>query len=336
MKFTKHALYAVAGFALSSVVMGSAVTSNAWAQARPAYLDPINLPAQPIGVEDLIAIQVYDAPELTRTARVLADGTIRLPMLKKAIAVRGLLPIEIEGAIVAEIKQEQLLVDPFVSVSVLEYHSRPINVSGAVKIPTVFQAVGNVNLLEAIAKAGGLAPEAGGEIIITKPSEGPAGATGDGRPNAESAQQTIRRVPVRALIEGTDPTANIKLTGGEEIRVPTVGTVVVSGNVRESGVFPVQESGSTTVLTAIAQAKGLGDFQPKLAYIFRPDEKGTRHEILVELKKIKERKSPDVVLFPKDLLYVPDNNRAKITQQTIQALVGVGSTVTTGLIVYRR
>ena len=36
----------------------------------------------------------------------------------------------------------ELIVDPFVTVTVAEYNSRPINVMGAVKKPLTFQAVG--------------------------------------------------------------------------------------------------------------------------------------------------------------------------------------------------
>ena len=38
----------------------------------------VNLPAQKIGPRDLVAIQVYDSPELTRTVRISADGMLRL------------------------------------------------------------------------------------------------------------------------------------------------------------------------------------------------------------------------------------------------------------------
>jgi len=37
-----------------------------------------NLPAQPIGADDLIAVSVYDAPEFTRSVRVGGDGFIHL------------------------------------------------------------------------------------------------------------------------------------------------------------------------------------------------------------------------------------------------------------------
>jgi polysaccharide export outer membrane protein len=298
-----------------SLAAGLVWISAAFGQDAPrpvTLMDQTNLPHQPIGRSDLLGVTVYDSPELTRTVRVNDDGTIRLPMLKATLKVEGLMPAEVEVLLKQQLQAEQLLVDPFVTVNVAEYHSRPISINGAVKTPTTFQAVGNVSLLDALAKGGGLAPEAGGEIIITRPN----GATG---------VLSTQRIPVKALMEASDPLLNVRLTGGEEIRVPISGMIVVSGNVKESGVFPVQEGGTTTVLTAIAQAKGLGDFQPKIVYIFRPDEQGTRHEIPVDLKAIKMRKQPDVVLQPKDLLYVPDNNRAKTWNQVLTTLVPLGT-----------
>jgi polysaccharide export outer membrane protein len=56
-----------------------------------------NLPAQRIGASDLVAVSVYDVPELTRTVRVGADGLIRLPMLKRRIEAEGLMPAELDG-----------------------------------------------------------------------------------------------------------------------------------------------------------------------------------------------------------------------------------------------
>ena len=66
-----------------------------------AQMDPAgaNLPAQPIGATDLLAISVYGAPELTRTVRVSDEGLIRLPMLRQKIDVRGRMPAEVEALI---------------------------------------------------------------------------------------------------------------------------------------------------------------------------------------------------------------------------------------------
>ena len=104
------------------------------AQLRPAPSwdgSVANLPAQKIGPSDLVAIQIYDAPELTRTARVGTDGLIRLPMLKQRVKADGLMPSELEAAIAQALQQEGLIVDPYVTVTVAEYNSRPISVAGA-------------------------------------------------------------------------------------------------------------------------------------------------------------------------------------------------------------
>src|SRR3954451_24313081 len=92
-----------------------------------------NLPAQKIGPRDLIAMQVYDSPELTRTVRIGADGYVRLPMLKQRIKAEGMMPAELEATIAKALEDEGIIIDPFVTITVAEYSSRPISVAGAVK-----------------------------------------------------------------------------------------------------------------------------------------------------------------------------------------------------------
>jgi polysaccharide export outer membrane protein len=197
-----------------------------------------NLPAQRIGANDLVAVSVYDVPELTRTVRVGADGLMRLPMLKQRIKAEGLMPSELETAIASALVAEQLIVDPFVTVTIAEYNSRPISVAGAVKQPLTFQASGPVTLLEAITKAGGLAPEAGPEILVSRAQSGPDG----------TVTALVQRILVKGLIDAADPALNVSLIGGEEIRVPEVGKVYVIGNVKKPGAFAVQDGVESTVL----------------------------------------------------------------------------------------
>src|ERR1039458_340553 len=208
------------------------ISSFAQAPAAPTQ----NLPAQKIHPNDLVGVSVYGEPELTRTVRVGADGTIRLPMLRDKIKADGLMPEELEQAIVASLKTQEILVDPFVTVTVAEYHSlQPISVVGAVRTPITFQPVEKITLLEAITRAGGLAPDAGSEILVTGPT--PPAAAGTQAPNAVTL---VRRIQVKSLIDAADPAANLVLEGGEEIRVPEVGKVYVVGNVKMPGAFPVQ------------------------------------------------------------------------------------------------
>jgi polysaccharide export outer membrane protein len=293
--------------------------------APVADLNPAsNLPLQRVGPEDLLGLQVYDAPEFTRTVRISAEGAIRLPMLKSPIRVQGLMPNEIEILVAEALEREKLFVDPFVTVNIVEYHSRPISVTGAVRTPTIFQAVGSVSLLDAVARAGGLVPDqAGPEIIVT-------------RPNGDTGVQSIQRIPVKALIGGSDPELNLKLTGGEEIRVPDVGKIVVAGSVTHPGPYPILDSAANTVTTAIAQAQGTIQYYSHTAYIYRPDDKGVMHEITVDLGKILARKAPDVTLQARDILYVPDSSGRRITQTAINSITGLGASATTAAIYVTR
>src|SRR5579872_1620666 len=263
------------------------------AQVEPAGN---NLPAQAIGAADLLAISVYGAPELTRTVRVSPEGLIRLPMLRENIDVRGLMPAEVETRIAAALAQEQILVDPAVTVTIAEYHSRPISVIGAVRSPHTFQALGKTTLLEALTRAQGLSKDAGPEILLTRTAG-------------------VERIPVIKLIDAADPAWNVTLDGGEEIRVPQAGRVFVAGNVKHPGAFRMDGAGDTTVLKAVALAEGLAPFATKDAYIFRPGVAAVaggvggngRAEIPVALSKIMERTAPDVPLAANDILFIPDN-----------------------------
>jgi polysaccharide export outer membrane protein len=293
------------------------------AQVRPAPEVPYaNLPAQRIGANDLLAVSVYDVPELTRTLRVGADGMVRLPMLKQRIKAEGLMPGELETAIAAALVAEQLIVDPFVTVTIAEYNSRPISVAGAVKQPLTFQASGPVTLLEAITKAGGLAPEAGPEILVSRAQSGPDG----------SVTALVQRILVKGLIDAADPTLNISLIGGEEIRVPEVGRVYVIGNVKKPGAFAVQDGVESTVLKMLALSEGLMPYASKEAFIYRREANGSKNEIQIPLSKIMERKAPDATLLANDILYVPDNKGRRMTLGALEKVMAFGAGAGTALI----
>ena len=272
-----------------------------------------NLPIQRVGPDDLIGISTYDAPELTRTVRVGTDGAIRLPMVKDRIHVAGLFPSEVETAIADELVKEEIMVDPIVTVSVVESRSRPITVSGAVKNPTTFQASGQVTLLDALARANGLADDAGPEILVSKNQPGP-----DGKPIT-----LTQRIVVKALIDGADPELNLRLTGGEQVRVPDAGRVYVVGNVKKPGAFPLRDAGETSVLRALSLSEGLLPYTGQMAYIYR-NEGGTagKNEIPIDLKKIMGRKSPDVPLLANDILYVTDRSGRRSLARVMEIVGG--------------
>ena len=75
-----------------------ALSVAALAQVRPSLMEEVgsaNLPALKLHAGDLVAVSVYDAPELTRTVRVDPDGVIRLPLLAEGVKAAGLMPREL-------------------------------------------------------------------------------------------------------------------------------------------------------------------------------------------------------------------------------------------------
>jgi len=290
----------------------------ALAQVRPSLMEEVgkaNLPALQLHAGDLVAVSVYDAPELTRTVRVDPDGTIRLPLLAEGVKAAGLMPRELEAGLTDALKSEQILVDPIVKVTVVEYHSRPISVMGAVRRPVTFQVDGKVTLLEALSRAEGLTEDAGPEILITQ-------------------NDAVQRIAVKKLLDGADPTVNLVLTGNEEVRVPVAGKIFVLGNIRKPGGFPVRDRADSTVLKMVALSEGLMPFSEKIAYIVRRQEGEQPQEIPIQLAKIMERKSPDVSLEIGDILYVPDNKSRRSTMSIIDRLAGFGSATASGLVIW--
>ncbi|HEV2485819.1 MAG TPA: polysaccharide biosynthesis/export family protein [Terracidiphilus sp.] len=277
--------------------------------------DGPNLSVARLGKDDLIGISVYDAPELTRTVRVDDDGNIRLPMVQQHIKAAGLLPVELENSITTALVDEHVLVSPVVTVSVVEYHSRPITVVGAVKNPTTFQATGNVTLLEAITRAGGLTENAGAEIEV-----GHLASSANGK-----SVDLTERIPVHSLMNEADPAANMKLEGGETIRVPQAGQVFVVGNVKHPGPFLITNDSESSVLKALAIAGGLDSFSSNTAYIYRIDDSsGRKNEIPIPIKKILSRKSPDVPIYGNDMLYVPSANGQRVSAKALGMVTGIG------------
>ena len=283
------------------------------------------LPSQTLGADDLLQIMVPYCPELSRSFRISSDGTLALPLLRQRLQVAGLQPSQVEKKIAAELVAEQVLTEPVVNVSVLEYRSKPVSVVGAVKQPLVFQATGDTSLLDAIAKAGGLSPTVGSTITVTRREQ-----SADG-----SMHITVQSIPVKGLIDAADPRLNVKLKGNEEIRVPEAGHIFVAGNVKKPGTFIMQDNSDTTVVKALALSEGLAPYSAKLAYIYREGAPGApRQEISVPLSQIMARKAPDVALQADDILYVPDNNGKRMTAKVLAGLAGFGTQAGAGMLIY--
>jgi polysaccharide biosynthesis/export protein len=283
-----------------------------------------NLPARPIRPNDLLSVTVYGAPELTRTVRVSSSGLVRMPLVHREIEALGAMPEQVETRIAEALAAEDILVDPSVVVSIAEYETRPISVAGAVRRPVTFLIYEKTSLLEALTRAEGLAADAGTQILVTRPAVEP-----DQAPRVE-------RIPVKGLIDNADPALNLTLEGGEEVRVPEIGRVFVVGNVHKPGAFRIEDPSGLSVLKGLALAEGLIPFASKQAYIYRRGDAApgaAPKEMVVELRRILDRKSPDLDLGPGDILYIPDNRAAHLTAGAIEKAIGFAAGTASGALI---
>src|SRR6202047_4087155 len=127
-----------------------------------------------IGNGDLLGVQVFDVPELSREVRVSQTGTIGIPLVPVRLHISGLTETQAQLKIAEVLEANGLVSHPDVSVTVKEHKSKPITVVGAVPHPMVYQADRQVSLIEVLAEAGGISNDAGNTVIISRLEADPA------------------------------------------------------------------------------------------------------------------------------------------------------------------
>jgi polysaccharide export outer membrane protein len=279
-----------------------------------------------LGSDDVIAIQALHAEEVGGSAiRIDPDGQISLPLIGRLTAA-GLTIEELEQALVARLKT--YVHDPTVAVTVVQYRSQPVSVIGAVGVSGVHQLEGRKTLIEILATAGGLRPEAGDVVKITRKAEwGPiplASAMVD-----PTGQFSIAEVSLTGIIKATNPEQNIRILPNDVISVPRAALVYVIGEVKRPGGFVLNERRTISGLHALAMAQGFsGTASPNRAVIIRQTSGGERVEIAANLKAILEGKTSDVELLPDDILFVPNNAARTVLGRTLQTALSAVTSAT--------
>jgi polysaccharide biosynthesis/export protein len=286
----------------------------------------------PIGTGDLLHIDVFDVPELSRDIRVSDTGDISYPLIPGKIQAAGATPFQLEEKLERLLVENGLVSHPQVSVFLKEQNSQPISVVGAVSHPMIYQVIRPTTLLEVLTAAGGITDDAASEVIITRsgpPSEVKMEPASD-QDNPPKNQQTIT-IRLQDLLESGDPVFNIPVYGGDVITVPHAGIVYVMGaGVAQQGGYVMQSHGEQiTVLKALALAHGLTGFaKPDNAMIMRLNSlTGQRDAIPVHIKQIENRKMDDVALKSNDILYIPDSLGLKVLTRGGEAALGAGTQI---------
>jgi polysaccharide export outer membrane protein len=301
--------------------------------AQLALASPVKQNDYVIGSGDVLGVEVFEVPELTRDVRVNETGYISLPLLPEKVQVAGLTSFQLQDKIAELLRVSGLVSTPEVTVSLKEQHSQPITVTGAVRTPTVIQATRQTTLLQALSQAGGVSADAGNVVIVKRPASSPLQpGNANIAPDAgmsENGSQTFT-ILLTDLVESGDSRFNITVLGGDVISVPRAGIIYVVGAVNHPGAFQIQnDPDKMTALKMLSLAGGTTvSARGNDAMILRKNlETGKRDSMPVDLSKVMKLKTEDVALQPSDILFVPDSAAKRAMRRTGDIAVGLAAAV---------
>jgi polysaccharide export outer membrane protein len=227
--------------------------------------------------------------------------------------VSGLTAEQAGHAIEGKFLSTEILKDPHVSITILEYATQGVTVLGEVKNPGVYPLLGVHTLLDLISAAGGMTPNAGKAVTIT--------------------HRVAPEKPVIVKIEskpGSAAAFNIDVRPGDTIMVSHAGIVYVVGDVGKPGGFLLENNDRLTVLQAVALAQGVNRTAAlNAAKLIRKKGDG-REQLSVPLRSILSNKAPDKELADGDILFVPSSATKNALRQVESILPAVS-----GAAIYR-
>jgi len=157
-----------------------------------------------IGIDDLLAINVWKEPDITRSVPVRSDGMISLPLVGE-LQASGRTPHQLEIAITEKLKN--YISEPEVTVIVQEIRSQKFNILGQVARPGSYPLTNSTTVLDAIAMAGGFKDFAKQKNVYVL------------RQNADGKESRLD-FNYKNVIKGKDAAQNIRLQPRDTIVIP--------------------------------------------------------------------------------------------------------------------
>jgi polysaccharide biosynthesis/export protein len=157
-----------------------------------------------IGAGDVLAINVWKEPEISRAVPVRSDGKVSLPLVGE-LQASGQTPRQLQASL--KDKLQNFISDPDVTVIVQEVRSQRFNILGQVVKPGSYLLTNTTTVLDAIALAGGFRDFAKKKSIYVL------------RAKSDGSQT---RIPFNynAVIKGDNPSQNVKLEPRDTLVIP--------------------------------------------------------------------------------------------------------------------
>ena len=193
----------ISGLAVSAI-RGASQNSDAATSARSSSTNPATTdPDYKIGPQDMLRVDVWKEPDISRTVPVRPDGKITLPLVNDVQAA-GLTTTQLAAKIAEGLKK--YITSPQVTVGVTEINSRRIFVNGEVARAGAFPLLPNMTVLQALSSAGGFTQFAREKKIYIL--------------RMENGKQVKYPFNYKEAVSGKNVEQNIILQGGDIIVVP--------------------------------------------------------------------------------------------------------------------
>lgn len=265
--------------------------------------------AYEIGPGDVVRLVVIGQADLSADFSVDPEGMLTLPLLGK-VKGSGLTAQELERKLTT-LLADGYLKRPQVSVSVKEFRSQSVLVTGEVPKPGTYPLKADRSLLALLGDIGSLGPNAGYEVIVMRaaPAADQAAAppvlsadiptdTDAALPPSVPPGAEVIRVSLRRLQAG-EMDQNVTLQAGDTVYFPPARQVYVSGQVARPGSYKYQEG--MTVLQALTLAGGVtprgATGRTKIVRTVEDGGEPKRQELKARMEDL---------ILPEDTLVVPE------------------------------
>jgi polysaccharide export outer membrane protein len=268
-----------------------------------------------IGAGDVLHVTVLGQSEMTGDFAVDPEGLLTLPVLGKVKASQ-MSTRELERKLTT-LLADGYLKRPQVTVTVHEYRSQKVFVTGEVQRPGPYALKADRSLLALLGEIGPMSPNAGHEVVVVRPPPGAAGPVfplttaspppGGDSPGSQDALPSLTpgstleipgadvfHISLQELQSG-NPERNILLQAGDTVYVPRAAQIYVTGSVVHPGPYRFQEG--TTLLQALTVAGGVTERgSTKRVKVIRTVG-GKKQEVKVQMSDLVQ---------PEDTIVVPE------------------------------
>jgi polysaccharide export outer membrane protein len=310
---------AVGRTVIAAALLALAAVAAVSQTARPADYE--------IGPGDVLKVVVIGQAQMTGDFTVDPQGMVNFPILGKIKASQHT-TLELERK-VTTLLADGILRRPQVTISVAEYGSQRVFVTGEVQRPGRYPLKADRTLLALLGDIGALGQNVGHEVIVIRPpglagtASGPAVTAGSTDPPESAGTSTGADDPSAGAVDTTAPASipglpfvapgsevirisllelqsgnpekNVTLEAGDTVYFPKASQVYVMGSVARPGPYRYQEG--MTVLQVLTLAGGVTE---------RGSQGRAKFIRIVDGKKVEKKAKPTDFVLPEDTIVVPE------------------------------